>query len=313
MKVITLEEIKENININEVLSELKKSFIYYSEKKIICAPITQTHFPEKNADIHIKSGYLKDDKYYYIKIAAGFPENYLKNISPSQGVIIALNTTTGIPEILFNDNGFITDTRTALSASLCAQFFGDKEIQSVGIMGCGIQAYLNAKYLKFIFPCLKNLFIYGRNYSNLEKSYEKFNDLGYTVNLTANANNVLMNNKLIICTTSAKVPYLFRDNIIPGTLIIALGADDGIKQELCPSVLLQAKNIFVDSSHQCLQYGELSHAVKLYPKIQDNILELGDIFSKNEAYISSESYSVIDLTGLAAQDIMLSRYIINKL
>nr|BFD33265.1 hypothetical protein GTC16762_28830 [Pigmentibacter ruber] len=313
MKVITLEEIKENININEVLSELKKSFIYYSEKKIICAPITQTHFPEKNADIHIKSGYLKDDKYYYIKIAAGFPENYLKNISPSQGVIIALNTATGIPEILFNDNGFITDTRTALSASLCAQFFGDKEIQSVGIMGCGIQAYLNAKYLKFIFPELKKLYIYGRNIEKLKNIQQKFVDLGCAVNLTDDPNVVLINNKIIICTTSSKEPYLFPEHIIPGTVIIALGADDGIKQELSSSVIFQAKNVFVDSLDQCLKYGELRHVVKQKPEIQSKVLELGDIFAKNEAYISSESYSVIDLTGLAAQDIMLSRYIINKL
>ncbi|WGL58795.1 hypothetical protein QEJ31_09680 [Pigmentibacter sp. JX0631] len=313
MKIITQEDIVKKLNINDLLFELKKSFIYYSEKKIICAPITQTHFSEKNADIHIKSGYLKDDKYYYVKIASGFPDNYLKNISPSQGVIIALNTSTGIPEVLIKDDGFITDTRTALSATLCAKFFASDKIESLGIMGNGIQAYLNAKYLKFIFPELKNLYIYGRNIEKLKNIQQKFVDLGCAVNLTDDPNVVLMNNKIIICTTSSKEPYLFPEHIIPGTVIIALGADDGIKQELSSSVIFQAKNVFVDSLDQCLKYGELSHAVKQKPEIQSKVLELGDIFAKNESYISKAGYTVIDLTGLAAQDIMMSRYILNEL
>ncbi len=314
MKTITLSQIKASFNFSEMLEEIEKSFIYFSEKKILCAPISQYHFPDKEADIHIKSGHLLNDKFFFIKIAAGFSENHKFGLDNSQGMIIALNTATGIPQFILNDEGYVTNLRTALAGTLCAKHFRINSSSNIGIMGNGIQAYVNAKFLKYQFPEINNLYLFGRDLIKIQSVKMKFENLGYNVFLTTDPNFVLANCKLIITTTSAKLPYISANNIQPESLIIAIGADDGIKQELDFSVLDQSSCILVDSINQCEKFGEAKHALIKKPSLKEKMYEIGCILkNKNTINFSKGNYTIVDLTGLAAQDIMISKYILNKI
>lgn len=313
MKIITLEEIKSKFNYQKMLLEIAKSFEFFSENNIICAPILQYHFPKNLGELHIKSGHLINDKYFFIKIATGFSNNQNLGLDNCQGTIICLNANTGKPEIILNDEGYITNMRTALAGTLSAKLFSSPLIHSVGIMGTGIQAYLNAEYLINEFPLLKNLYIYGRNFSKLEKIKPKFEKLGYNVILCATPNEVLENCNLIITVTSATTPYIFPDKIQRGSVIIAIGADDGVKQELDCSVLEHASSIFTDSLEQCLKFGELSHSKDLKLSMKNKVYELGNFISGKIVDYSRDKYIVVDLTGLAAQDIMISKYILQNI
>ncbi|KAB8033820.1 hypothetical protein GCL57_02820, partial [Fluviispira multicolorata] len=100
MKIISLDEIKSCFNFDKMLNEIENSFIQYSFSNVLSAPISQFKFQNIDADIHIKSGMLKEDKYFFVKISSGFYDNWKNSISNSQGVIVVINAKTGRPEII---------------------------------------------------------------------------------------------------------------------------------------------------------------------------------------------------------------------
>lgn len=315
MKIISLEEIKNCFDFNKIILEIEKSFIEYSNNNISSLPISHYQFNDKKADIHIKSGMMKSDNYFFIKIASGFYDNASKySISNSQGAIVVINTNTGIPEIILNDQGYLTDIRTAIAGVICAKYLAPININSVGIFGYGIQSFLQAKFLKIQFPQLKNLYLYGRNKFKFDEIKQKFDNLGYQVNISDSAYFVAQNCNLLVTTTPACEPILFGDFIRPGTHITAIGADDGIKQELDISVFKKASHVFVDSIEQCLQYGDSSHAEKANVTLKNKITEIGKLIKTTNHYERNESdITISDLTGLAAQDIFISKYILETL
>ncbi|WP_397600125.1 ornithine cyclodeaminase family protein [Silvanigrella sp.] len=314
MKIISLEEIKNCFDFKKIILEIEKSFIEYSNNNISSLPISHYQFEDKKADIHIKSGMMKSDNYFFIKIASGFYDNSKYSISNSQGAIVVINANTGVPEIILNDQGYLTDIRTAIAGVICAKYIAPVNINSVGIFGYGIQSFLQAKFLKIQFPQLKNLYLYGRNTFKIEVIKQKFENLGYHVYISDSAYFVAQNCNLLVTTTPTCEPILFDDFILPGTHITAIGADDGIKQELDISVFKKASRIFVDSIEQCVKYGDSSHAVKANVTLRKNMTEIGKLIMTPNLYERNKSdITISDLTGLAAQDIFISKYILETL
>jgi ornithine cyclodeaminase len=97
-KVIRLDEIKSILPTIDVVTEMEKGFIQYSNGKTVVPPVGELLFDNPKGDAHIKYGYIKDDDFYVIKIASGFYENSKLGIPSSQGLMLVFNQKTGLPE-----------------------------------------------------------------------------------------------------------------------------------------------------------------------------------------------------------------------
>ena len=106
-------------------------------------------FKDPPGDVHIKYGYIKKDKYYVIKIASGFWENYKYGIPNGQGMMLLFNQETGVPEAILNDEAILTDVRTAIAGRICVSNMVN-DISCIGVLGTGVQAKLQVEYLKGI-------------------------------------------------------------------------------------------------------------------------------------------------------------------
>ena len=63
-----------------------------------------------------------------------------------------------------------------------------------------------------------------------------------------------------------------------------------------------------DSISQCLERGEIFHAFKEGILQQDDIVELGQVIEgKIEGRTSEDQITIADLTGVAVQDIQISK------
>src|SRR5262249_28746404 len=72
---------------------------------------------------------------------------------------------------------------------------------------------------------------------------------------------VASNCNFYVTATSAKAALLTLELVRPGTFIAAVGADNEDKSEIAP--LLYAKSqVVVDSLEQCVEIGDLHHALK---------------------------------------------------
>ena len=93
-----------------------------------------------------------------------------------------------------------------------------------------------------------------------------------------------------------------------GTLIIALGSDTEEKQELDAS-LTKCARLIVDSKQQCQSRGEVSHLIRQGLIEPDEITELGTVIQDGHSPTDKDNITVVDLTGIAIQDLMIAEAI----
>ena len=134
---------------------------------------------------------------------------------------------------------------------------------------------------------------------------------GYQITTKMNMNDVIDCCQLIVtCTPSES----FLINAVrPGTHITAIGSDTVNKRELSSDVMLQADLIVADSKAQSQMRGEIYQALKDGNSL-DNITELGQIISgKDKGRFNQDHVTIADLTGVAVQDIQISKAVLKNL
>ena len=311
MIMLDKSEIKHLLDDVDLVSPIREGFIQYSKGKCVIPPVGELLFNNPPGDVHIKYGYITDEKYYVIKIASGFPKNEKLNISNGQGMILLFDQKTGTPLITLLDDAILTDIRTAIAGQICAEMFTNK-IKSIGVIGTGRQARLQVTYLKNITNC-RTVNVWGRSKKKSQKYKDDLLKFGFDVRVSKSVKELAEKSNLIITTTSSKKPILHEDDIKLGTHITAVGADTALKRELDISILNRADLIIADSISQCKVRGEISHALLKNIISSDEIIELGSILSgKRQGRTSKDQISVVDLTGVAVQDLQIAKAVYEK-
>ena len=87
-----------------------------------------------------------------------------------------------------------------------------------------------------------------------------------------------------------------------------MGSDTREKNELEPAILRNADLVVADSIEQCRVRGEIHHALEAGLLQVGDILELGNVIADPASRRNSDSQiTVADLTGVAVQDIQISK------
>lgn len=304
--VIGLQDIKRLLQNIDVVAAMEEGFIQYSNGNTVVPPVGELLFDEPKGDTHIKYGYIKKDDYYVIKIASGFYDNPKLGLSSSQGLMLLFDQKTGVPEAVLLDEGYLTDIRTAAAGALAAKYFAPKEITSIGIIGTGIQARHQLQYLQQVRPC-QTVWLWGRNDENVSKYVS---DLGaaFDIHIAQNPSEVAKNSNLIVTTTPSETALIKAEDIQEGTHITAIGSDTNTKQELESTLLAKADRVIADSLPQSESRGEIYRAVNDSVISRNDVVELGTAIRNNELQRNSENeITIVDLTGVAVQDIMIAQ------
>jgi ornithine cyclodeaminase len=93
-----------------------------------------------------------------------------------------------------------------------------------------------------------------------------------------------------------------------------MGSDTADKIELDPKILEKADLVVADSIQQCLSRGEIFQAIQAKCLVKENVVELGHVITGHASRRTSEKQiTVADLTGVAVQDIQISKAVFEKL
>ena len=303
--IINLKEIQSIVKSIDVVAAMKEGFIQYSNGNSIVPPVGELLFDNPPGDVHIKYGYIKGDDFYVIKIASGFYNNPKLGIPSGQGLMLLFNQKTGQLEAVLLDEGHLTDIRTAAAGALAARYFAPTEIKAIGIIGTGVQAKLQLLHLQEHTPC-RTVWLWGRSMENAQKLKSELGD-DFEVHIAATCTELAQNANVIICTTPAESPLLRTRDIKAGTLILAVGSDTQDKQELESGILQNADLVIADSLPQSKSRGEVYQAVKAGAISEDRIVELGTAIQDSDLHrTNDQQIIVVDLTGVAVQDIMIA-------
>lgn len=308
--IIEREKIVELLDFKEIISIIEKSFIDFFSGKLIMPPPQDIVIEESRRETHVKSAYVTGNDSYCVKIASGFYDNPKLGLNSSQGMMILLDSKTGVPKCILLEDGILTDYRTAAAGAVAAKHLANANSQNILVIGSGIQARLQVEFLLQVFG-VERLFVWGRNKANV-KSYcdyfSKFSLLNLRVLETIQEHKDI---DIIVTTTPSRFTLLYE--VQKGVHINAIGADMPGKQELSPKLFVNAK-IITDSTSQCEKSGELQHALKSGDISLGNVYaELGEIVAKTKkGRESPDEITIFDSTGLGIQDLAIANYVYEK-
>jgi ornithine cyclodeaminase len=314
-KVLELDEIKQFIDPGQLIREIESGFVLYSEGRVVVPPVGFLHFEQPPGDVHIKYGFVTGDDFYVLKMASGFYDNPERDLPVSDGLLLVFSQKTGQLEMILLDKCWLTDMRTAAAGAVAAKHLAASDIHHIGIVGTGVQARMQLEMLRDVVDCQRCL-VWGRD---ADKAQRMIEDLqagevvqawGLDLEVATDIDALVSQCNLIVTTTSAREPLIRADQVRKGTHITAMGSDDHGKQELEAEVLAKADRVVADSVSQCIDHGECFHAVKEDQLDEGSILELGNVI-KNPAIgrTSEDQITVVDLTGVAIQDIQIAKMV----
>ncbi len=312
-QIYNLGQIKTVLKTIDPVDAIEQGFVAYSQGEVVVPPVGELIFENPPGDVHIKYGYIKNGDFYVIKIASGFYENVKHGLPSTNGMMLVFSQKTGEPVCFLMDEGYLTEVRTAAAGTVVAKYLAPKDVERIGIVGAGTQGRMQLLYLASIIPC-RDVIVWGLNQEELNAYKDDIEPHGYTVQTTLDTADVAATCNLIVMATPSKSPLLSVDQIREGTHITAMGSDTADKQELDGRILEKADVVVADSISQCLCRGEIYKALEAGVLDKEKVVELGNVIAgKDRGRSTDNQITVADLTGVAVQDIQISKAVFNAL
>lgn len=293
---------------------IRDAYIAVTDGRANVPPVGYLPLPGRNADCHIKYGYIEGDPIFVVKIASGFYDNPAKGLPSSNGMMVAVSTQTGDVVAVLDDKGLLTDLRTGIGGALATMALLRKDARRIGIVGTGTQARIQIRALAALSDRPLRFTVWGRSMERANAVLADLEDLDLSIVATTDLETLCRQSDAIVTTTPSKEPLIRSDWIAPGTHITAMGADAPGKQELDIALVARADRLVVDLAEQCLDHGEFSAAARAGLIGADRCVALGAILSgAAEGRRSDRDITIADLTGIAAQDIAIARTVLDEL
>lgn len=311
--IVELPRIEEALEGLDPIAAIEDGFVAYSQGRVVVPPVGELIFRDPPGDAHIKYGFIEGDDFYVVKIASGFYHNAARGLATNSGLVLMFNQKTGALECILLDEGHLTDVRTAAAGAVAAKALAPSKVERIGIFGAGIQGRMQLEYTAPLVDC-RDVVVWGRSEDALAAYKDSMGALGFAVETTRDAGAVAATCNLIITATPATAPLLHDADVRPGTHITAVGSDTPDKRELDPAILGRADVVVADSISQCLERGEIFHAIEAGVLARDRLVELGDVIADPSlGRTSDDQITIADLTGVAVQDIQISEAVYRAL
>jgi ornithine cyclodeaminase len=297
---IDYERIRRIATPERVIEAVRAGFAAQVEGRVRAAPISHLRFEDPPGDCHVKWGHEALSELFVIKIATGFHANPREGLPSGLGLMLVLCARTGQPLALLQDQGWLTDARTAAAAVLALETAGFEAGEPLGVLGTGIQAKLNARWAASALSA-GTVYLWGRRYAAAELCKSELEADGIQVVLCDTPAHVASACRAIVSCTPSTQPLLRARDVQVGTILIALGADTEGKQELHTDIVPFAQRILCDDIAQCFDHGELQHS-----KPTERAIE---VLGRAERLPGERRTTLVDLTGIPAQDIAVASLI----
>jgi ectoine utilization protein EutC len=313
VQVLTEAELRAAVGIGrDELAAVEAVFPLVSAGEGSMPPVMRIDVPEHNGEVDIKAAYLPGFDGIAVKLSAGFFDNPSRGLPSLGGLMIVLDTQTGVPTGALFDNGYLTDLRTALAGAVAADHLARADAQVAGIVGAGMQARLQLEALRLVRAITRAQVWARRPEQAAAFAEEMVGKLGIEVVPAATPAAAAADADVLVTTTPATAPLIDTDALHPGLHVTAVGSDAEHKQELTADVVAAADRFVCDRIAQSSRLGELRAAVAAGFDA-DRAVELGDVIAgRTPGRSSPQEVTVCDLTGTGAQDTAIAAIAVQR-
>ena len=301
--LLTRADVASLITLDECIAAVEDAFLQYGLSRT--PPPKVLGMPSVDGGFHIKAALLwSSTPYFAAKLNGNFFHNTERFTMPNiQGLIILADASNGYP-LAVMDSIAITILRTGAATAVAAKYLARPESKVATICGCGTQGRIQLRALARIL-CLQRVYAFDVIDDHAHQFAQQLSpELGIEIEPVSDLAAATRKSDICVTCTPARKFFLRKDDIVPGTFVAAVGADNEEKQELDPR-LLASSNVVADIREQCAEIGDLHHAIhEGLMRLADVYAELGEIIAGHKpGRTSPEAITVFDSTGTALQDV----------
>jgi len=295
--LLTRKEIDGLLSMKDTIAAVEQAFIDWADGKGSMPP--KAYLQVKDGDFRAMPAALPGAAgMKWVNVHTGNPAQALPTV---MAVLIYSDPATGYP-LAIMDATEITGYRTGATAALASRYLARKNVQTLGLVGAGRQAYTQ------ILAHLELLqFREIRVYDLYPKSAERLVSMLPQYPLKAVTLREAVASDIVCTVTPARAPVVKKEFVKPGTHINAIGADAEGKEELEPDVLKMA-TVVVDDIRQASKAGEINVPVSKGIYGVDEVAgNLGEIITgRKKGRANDHQVTIFDSTGVAIEDIAVA-------
>jgi ornithine cyclodeaminase/alanine dehydrogenase-like protein (mu-crystallin family) len=301
--ILSGEDIASAMSMSDYIVAVEQAFAKWAGSGMDVPPVV--HVAAPGGGFHVKSAAFREAPHYVaVKVNGNFPGNPQESGLPTiQGAILLADARNG-SLLAVMDSTEVTAMRTGAATAVAAKHLAPRRARTATVIGCGIQGRVQLLSLLEVFS-LERVFVADADVSRARRFAAALQDeSGCEVEAVEDFATAAPYSEVIVTCTPARRAFLGSAHVSPGTFIAAVGADNGDKQEIEPELMAKSR-VVVDSLDQCLEIGDLHHAVTAGAMSRDGVAaELGAVVAgKVDPHISPEDIVVFDSTGVAIQDV----------
>lgn len=305
------EDVLSLLTMEEALLAVESAFRLHGEGQAQMPTKIYLEFDPYGGDLRAMPAYLKGDVVAAgVKIVNSNPSNPERGLPAVAGIMVYVDPKTGMPLGLFGA-GNLTALRTGAAGGIAAKYLARKNSSVVGLIGCGRQAATQLIALKHFFK-IEKVLVWGKTKQESD-AFCAQNQAVHSGLVPVATVEAACAADILVTTTPVREPVVKAAWVKPGSHVNAIGADAPGKQELELS-LIQSARVVVDEWHQASHAGEINVPVSSGKFSEKNLIaQLGEIvIGKKKGRLSETDITVFDSTGLAIQDVAVSKIIFEK-
>ncbi len=313
MRVVPLEAFRDKVPFTVAIAAVERGFRALGRGEAALPDPMVLELREQQAEVHVKGAHLAGGRHIVLKVATGFYRNRARGLPSGDGMFLLLDADTGVPAVLLEEHGYLTDFRTAAAVALTLKYLAPRDTREALLVGAGALARLTARAMLAQMP-LARLTLWNRT---RERAEGLAKELGQAVEtrIAPALESAVRDHRVIVTATASTTPLVMASWVGPGTHITSVGTGSPEKIELEPALLARADKLVADRVFQTERYGNLHHAIAAGLVTRDKVYaELGDLAAgRLPGRENATEITVADLTGVGVQDAAIAQAVVEVL
>jgi ornithine cyclodeaminase/alanine dehydrogenase-like protein (mu-crystallin family) len=255
----------------------------------------------------IKGGYIKSADVVGFKFGGYWPRNRELGMAAHCSNTILIDPATGHPTALISA-GHLNCLRTAAADAVAVDALAREDAETLCVLGAGHQAAFEIRAIARV-RRLKFIKLWNRSRDRAEALIRTLSDLEIDI-VAVDREEALSGADIVVTVSASRRPLIAAKEVLPGTHVSAMGADQKGKQELDVTLIRKAK-LFADKVEQSTNIGEFQHAFGAGEIDIKDVTPLGKVLAgKSPGRTSPEDITIFDSSGVAYQDILAAHAVL---
>lgn len=291
-----------------VVSAVEEGFRALGLGMVSTPPIVRLDLPESHGEIDIKTAHVRGWDTFAVKMSTGFFDNPARGLPSGNGLMVLFSAEIGAPVALLLDGGYLTTVRTAAAGAVAARWLAPECVETVRLVGSGVQAWFQLCALALVRP-YRRVLVWSPTSDHARQLAERATrELHREAQAIPDLERVVRDSDVVVTATPSAVPLVRAAWLHAGQHITAVGADAPSKQELDGDVWRRADVAVCDVRAQALTLGDSRRGVETGSLDPARLLELGAVVAgRRPGRTAPGQVTVCDLTGTGMQDTAVVR------